>query len=102
MDCKEVSDLFKIVGDNGAVISLTTVTVALAAALYLAGQSAYRSALMLRWWVMGVWAHGAMIKLSATVAGFLYIFKSIDEYLNGDKNWVYTVQNSFDFPDDQS
>lgn len=95
---KKFTDLFKIVGDNGAVISLTTVTVALAAALGLAGQSAYRSALMLRWWVMGVWAaHGAMIKLSATVAGFLYIFKSIDEYLNGDKNWVYTVQTALTF-----
>lgn len=95
---KKFTDLFKIVGDNGAVVSLTAVTVALAAALGLAGQSAYRSALMLRWWVMGIWAaHGAMIKLSATVAGFLYVFKSIDEYLNGDKNWVYTVQTALTF-----
>lgn len=95
---KKFTELFKVVGDNGAVIATTAATVALAAALGLAGQSAYRSALMLRWWVMGVWAaHGAMIKLTAVITGFLYVFKSIDEYINGDKNWVYTVQTALTF-----
>ena len=95
---KKFTELFKVVGDNGAVIATTAAVVALAAALGLAGQSAYRSALMLRWWVMGVWAaHGAMIKLTAVITGFLYVFKSIDEYINGDKNWVYTVQTALTF-----
>ena len=95
---KKFTELFKVVGDNGAIIATTAATVALAAALGLAGQSAYRSALMLRWWVMGVWAaHGAMIKLTAVITGFLYVFKSIDEYINGDKNWVYTVQTALTF-----
>lgn len=95
---KKFTELFKIIGDNGAIIATTAITVALAAALGLAGQSAYRSALMLRWWVMGVWAaHGAMIKLTAVITGFLYVFKSIDEYINGDKNWVYTVQTALTF-----
>lgn len=95
---KKFTELFKVIGDNGVVVATTAVTVALAAALGLAGQSAYRSALMLRWWVMGVWAaHGAMIKLTAVVTGFLYVFKSIDEYISGDKNWVYTVQTALTF-----
>jgi len=95
---KKFTELFKVIGDNGVVVATTAVTVALAAALGLAGQSAYRSALMLRWWVMGVWAaHGAMIKLTAVITGFLYVFKSIDEYINGDKNWVYTVQTALTF-----
>lgn len=95
---KKFTELFKVIGDNGVVVATTAVTVALAAALGLAGQSAYHSALMLRWWVMGVWAaHGAMIKLTAVVTGFLYVFKSIDEYISGDKNWVYTVQTALTF-----
>lgn len=95
---KKFTELFKVIGDNGAIIATTAVTVALAAALGLAGQSAYRSAIMLRWWVMGVWAaHGATIKLTAVITGFLYVFKSIDEYINGAKNWVYTVQTALTF-----
>ena len=94
----KIKDFMKIVWDNKGVVSMTVVVTALAAALGLAGASAYRSALMLRWWVMGIWAaHGAVASLAATVAGVLYVFKSIDEYVNGDQNWVYTVQTALTY-----
>jgi tape measure domain-containing protein len=95
---KKLAELIKIMWDNQAVVAFTIAVTMMAASLGLAGGAAYRSMIMLRWWTMGVWsAHAATIKLTATITAFLYIFKSIDEYLNGESNWVTDVEEALTF-----
>lgn len=44
-----------------------------------------------------VWAtHGAMISLFGVFAGFIYVFKSIDDYLSGDDNWLHAWELSLE------
>lgn len=97
---KGLSDLLSLMWDNKGVVAGITAFGLAIAGLRLAWMFKSVTAVSgsLKILVADLWAaHGAMIKLTAVVVGFLYVFNSIDEYISGNNNWVYTVQTALTF-----
>ena len=97
---KGLSDLLGLMWDNKGVVAGIAAFGLAIAGLGLAWMFKSVTAVSgsLKILVADLWtAHGAMIKLTAVFAGFLYVFNSIDEYISGDNNWVYTVQTALTF-----